>query len=209
MRSQRTYKERFFDACSLLMMWWWLTRAGLDQKPQLWRQTLESKDFRLSKTKTEYIRCQFSGDNLDDGDVSLDGQVIPMNDTFRYLRSMLQNNWWIDENVSHRIRAGWVKWRQASGILRNKVLNKLKGKYCRVTIRLTMMYDAEYWATKGPHIQKMSIAKMWMLRWICGHTRRDQIKNYDIRDKLGVAPIQEKLIQHRLRWLDHIQWSPP
>jgi hypothetical protein len=35
---------------------------------------------------------------------------------------------------------------------------------------------------------------MRMLRWICGHTRRDQLRNDDIRDKLGVAPIQEKLV---------------
>jgi hypothetical protein len=57
------------------------------------------------------MRCQFSGENSNDGDVSLDGRVVPMNDTFRYLRSMLQSDGEIDEDVSHRIRAGWVKWR--------------------------------------------------------------------------------------------------
>jgi hypothetical protein len=49
---------------------------------------------------------------------------------------------------------------------------------------------------------------MQMLRWICGHTRKDRIRNDDIRDKLGVAPIQEKLVQDRLRWFDHIQRRP-
>jgi hypothetical protein len=53
-------------------------------------------------------------------------------------------------------------------------------------------------ATKGQHVQKMSVAEMRMLRWICGHTRKEQIRNDDIRDKLGVAQIQEKLVQHRL-----------
>jgi hypothetical protein len=43
---------------------------GVDQKLELWRQTLELKGFRLSRTKIEYIRCQFSGENSDDGDVS-------------------------------------------------------------------------------------------------------------------------------------------
>jgi Reverse transcriptase (RNA-dependent DNA polymerase) len=63
---------------------------GVNQKLELWRQTFESKGFsRLNRTKTEYMRCQFSGENSDDGDVSLDGRVVPMNDTFRYLRSML------------------------------------------------------------------------------------------------------------------------
>jgi hypothetical protein len=45
----------------------------------------------------------------------------------------------------------------------------------------------------------MSVAEIRMLRWICGHTRKDRIRNDDIRDKFGVAPIQEKLVQHRLR----------
>jgi hypothetical protein len=40
---------------------------------------------------------------------------------------------------------------------------------------------------------------MRMLCWICDHTRKDRIRNDDIRDKLGVAPIQKKLVQHRLR----------
>jgi hypothetical protein len=65
-------------------------------------------------------------------------------------------------------------------------------------IRTVMIYGAEYWATKGQHDQKMSVAEMRMLRWICGHTRKDRIRNDNIMDKLGVAPIQEKLVQHRL-----------
>jgi hypothetical protein len=32
-----------------------------------------------------------------------------------------------------------------------------------------------------------------MLRWICGHTRLDLVRNDDIRDRLEVAPIEEKL----------------
>jgi hypothetical protein len=55
----------------------------------------------------------------------------------------------------------------------------------------------------------MSVAEMRTLRWICGHTRKDRIRNDDIRDKFGVTPIQEKIVQHRLRWFGHIQQRPP
>jgi hypothetical protein len=110
----------------------------------------------------------------DDGDVSLDRRVVPMNDTFRYLRSMLQSDGEIDEDTNHRIKIGWVKWRQASDILCNKnVPNKLKSKFNMMVIRPTLMYDVECSATKGQHIQKISVAKMWMLQWIYGHTRKD------------------------------------
>jgi hypothetical protein len=95
------------------------------------------------------MRCQFSGENSDDGDVSLDGRVVPMNDTFRYLGSILQSEGEIDGDVSHRIRAGWVKWRHASGILCDKkVSNKLKDKFYRTAIKPAMMYGAECWLQK-------------------------------------------------------------
>jgi hypothetical protein len=81
------------------------SRIEVNQKLELWRQILESKGFKLSRIKIEYMRCQFSGENSDDEDVSLDGRVVPMNDTFRYLGSMLQREGEIDEDVSHRIRA--------------------------------------------------------------------------------------------------------
>ena len=31
------------------------TRSGVNAKLELWRETLESKGFRLSRTKTEYV----------------------------------------------------------------------------------------------------------------------------------------------------------
>ena len=45
------------------------------------------------------------------GDVSLDGQVVVQKDTFRYLGSVLvlQKDGDIDEDVRHRISAGWLK----------------------------------------------------------------------------------------------------
>jgi hypothetical protein len=55
-----------------------------------WRKTLESKDFRLSRAKTEYMRGGFSTiTHEEEEEVILDGQVVPRKDTFRYLGSML------------------------------------------------------------------------------------------------------------------------
>ncbi|RCV17714.1 hypothetical protein SETIT_3G241500v2 [Setaria italica] len=102
-----------------------------------------------------------------------------------------------------------MKWRQVSGILYDKrVQLKLKGKFYRMVIRPAMLYDAECWPTKRQQVQQISVAEMRMLRWICDHTRRDRVRNEDIRDRLEVAPIEEKLIQHRLRWFGHVQRRP-
>ena len=126
------------------------SRTGVNRKLELWRQTLESKGFRLSRTKTEYMMCGFSTTRCEEEEVSLDGQVVPQKDTFRYLGSMLQEDGGIDEDVNHRIKAGWMKWRQASGILCDKrVPQKLKGKFYRTAVRPAMLYGAECWLTKG------------------------------------------------------------
>jgi hypothetical protein len=85
------------------------SRTEVDQKLELWRRTLEAKGFRLSRSKMEYMKCDFSATTQEEGDVRLDGQVVPKKDTFRYLGSMLQKNGVIDEDVSHRIKAGWLK----------------------------------------------------------------------------------------------------
>jgi hypothetical protein len=85
------------------------SRTGVDQKLELWRRTLEAKDFRLSRSKMEYMKCDFSAITQEEEDVRLDGQVVPKKDTFRYLGSMLQKNRDIDEDVSHRIKVGWLK----------------------------------------------------------------------------------------------------
>jgi hypothetical protein len=75
------------------------SRTGVDQKLELWRRTLEAKDFRLSRSKTEYMKCDFRATTQEEGDVRLDGQVVSKKDTFRYLWSMLQKNGDIDEDV--------------------------------------------------------------------------------------------------------------
>ena len=84
------------------------SRTGVNRKLELWRRMLESKGFRLSKTKTEYMMCDFSATRYERGDISLDGQVVVQKDIFRYLGSVLQKDDDIDEDVRHRISAGWL-----------------------------------------------------------------------------------------------------
>ncbi|KAF3664633.1 putative zinc transporter 4, chloroplastic-like [Capsicum annuum] len=77
----------------------------------------------------------------------------------------------IDEDITHRIGVGWMKWRLASGIL------------CGT---------------------KMKVEEMRMLRWMYGCTRKDRIRNEAIRDKVGVALVEAKMMEARLRWVGHV-----
>jgi len=47
-----------------------------------------------------------------------------------------------------------------------------------------------------------------MLRWMSGKTRHDRIRNDSIRERVGVTPIVEKLVENRLRWYGHVERRP-
>jgi hypothetical protein len=47
-----------------------------------------------------------------------------------------------------------------------------------------------------------------MLRWMSGKTRRDKIRNDTIRERVGVAPIVENLVENKLRWFVHVERRP-
>ena len=68
------------------------SRAGVNERLEVWRQALESKGFKLSKTKTEYLECKFSAEPGEVGvDVRLDSQVIPSRGSFKYLGSVIKD----------------------------------------------------------------------------------------------------------------------
>ncbi|KAH1250173.1 Craniofacial development protein 2 [Glycine max] len=127
----------------------------------------------------------------------------------RKTRDLDQDDGEIEGDVNHCIQAGWMKWRKASGVLCDaKVPLKLKGKFYRTAVRLAILYGTECWTVKSQHENKVGVAEMRMLRWMCGKTRQDKIRNEAIRERVGVAPIVEKMVENRLRWFGHVERRP-
>ncbi|KAL0906290.1 hypothetical protein M5K25_024773 [Dendrobium thyrsiflorum] len=185
------------------------TREGVEGKLELWRSTLESKGFRLSRSKTEYMVCNFSSNSSSGGFVTLGDQVINKSTRFRYLGSIIQSDGEIDGDIISRIQVGWLKWRNASGLLCDrKAPLKLKGKFYKTVVRPAMLYGAECWPLKEKHNIKLSVAEMRMLRWMSGFTLRDRMRNEHIREKVGIAPVEDKIRESRLRWFGHIKRRP-
>ena len=49
------------------------------------------------------------------------------------------------------------------------------------------------------------VAEIRMVRWMCGFTRIDRIRNGEIKDLANVAPIEDKMRESRLRWFGHVK----
>ena len=62
----------------------------MNEKLEVWRQTLESKGFRLSRSKTDYLEYKFRDSKQEDRVVvRLDSQDVCKKDSFKYLGSMI------------------------------------------------------------------------------------------------------------------------
>ncbi|XP_070025872.1 uncharacterized protein [Nicotiana sylvestris] len=138
------------------------TQYGVNTQLEVWRQTLESKGFKLNRSKKEYLECKLSGyTQEEEGEVRLDSQLIHLRGSFKYLGSIIQGDGEIDEDLTLLIEEGWMKWRLISGILCDKkVLPKLKGKFYKVVVRPMMLYGDEYWLVKIAHVHKMKVVEM-------------------------------------------------
>ncbi|KAH0468862.1 hypothetical protein IEQ34_002094 [Dendrobium chrysotoxum] len=184
------------------------TREGVEGKLELWRPMLESKGFCLSRSKTEYMECNFSSNRPSERIVTLGDQVINKSTRFRYLGSIVRSDGEIDGDIISRIQVRWLKWRNALDLCDRKVPLKVKGKLYKMVVRPAMLYGAECWPLKEKHNTKLSVAEMRMLRWMSGFTLRDRIRNEHIREKVGVAPVEDKIRESRLRWFVHIKRRP-
>jgi len=186
------------------------SREGVNTKLERWRGTLEAKGFRLSRSKTKYLYCRFSADEGGiAGEVAIEEANIPRVERFKYLGSIIQENGEIDEDINHRIKVGWQKWKNTFGILCDrKIPLRLKGRVYRMVVRPALLYGAECWPVKKLHVQRMRVAKIRMIRWMCGHTRLDKIRNEVIRGKIRVASIEDKMRESRLRWFGHVKRRP-
>nr|GEW85256.1 ataxia telangiectasia mutated family protein [Tanacetum cinerariifolium] len=141
--------------------------------------------------------------------VCIGDKILQPKESFWYLGSMLHKYGRIDEDVSNRIKAAWMKWRAATRVLcdRNVPL-KLKGKFYRVTIRPTMLYGSECWPITKAIANRVEVAELRMLRWTCGKTLFDMIPNRVYRVQLEVETIINKMRERRLRRFGHVRRRP-
>jgi len=128
------------------------------------------------------------------------GVVILRVEKLKYLGSIIEERGDIDTDINHHIRVGWKKCKKASGVLCDKKIPfRLKERVYRMVVQLALLYRAECWLIKKIQFQRLMVVEMRMIGWMFGYTKLDRIRNVVIRERVGVAPLEEKLRETRLR----------
>ena len=161
------------------------TREGVESKLEAWRKEMEDRGLKISRKKTEYM--VFNGEEgLED--ILLAGEKVKNVDIFRYLGSHLTSDRNLDPEINYRIQSGWRNWKNVSGVLCDKRISaRVKGKVYKTVVRPAMVYGAEAWPIKKSQEKKLDVAEMKMLRWMCGVTKVDRIRNKRIRGTTKVV----------------------
>nr|GEU36049.1 hypothetical protein [Tanacetum cinerariifolium] len=145
---------------------------GLNNRLESWRKALEDNGLRVSRENMKYLRYDF--------------------DRFGEHRSGR-----IDDDVAHRIRAGWTKWRATSGVLCDwRIPLKLKGKFYKVAIRPYMLYCSECWPIMKAHATRVEVVELRMLRDQNAPVRRVEAMKFEGSWRRG---------RPKLRWKDRLK----
>ena len=90
-----------------------------------------------------------------------------------------------------------------SGVLCDRKMNvKIKRKVC--SGKTSTGVQAETWESKKAQEKKLEVAKMRMVRWICGFSKLDKIRNERIRGTTKLGEITKKVRERRLKWYGHV-----
>ncbi|KAE8708554.1 homeobox-leucine zipper protein ATHB-12-like isoform X1 [Hibiscus syriacus] len=89
-----------------------------------WRSLTLRRHIRLDYGRhllCDTRRCSMVGnENDEDVEVCIEGHILPSKDCFKYLGSIIHKDGGVDDDVTYRIKAGWLKWRAATGVLCDK-----------------------------------------------------------------------------------------
>lgn len=181
------------------------TKDELQQRVQTWSDRFSQFGLRLNITKTEYMETVPSPDSI-----KVNDEDLTKTSMFRYLGSHLQSNGDIDGDVRARVNGAWMRWREVTGVLCDRKMPiRLKSKIYRTVVRPVALYGTESWPTTRTTEQRLHAMEMRMVRWIMGISLLDHMTNDTLRRRFGIAPIDEKMREGRLRWFGHVTRAAP
>jgi hypothetical protein len=81
----------------------------------------------------------------------------------------------------------------------------LKSKVYKTVIRPVLLYGSECWTLKMKEERKLFVTEMRMLIWMSCISLKDHIKNEEIRSRVKITSIVDKMMGSRLRWFGHVE----
>ena len=82
---------------------------------------------------------------------------------------------------------------------------KARGRVFSAGVRSVLLHASVTWALTSEDCNRLVRNDNAMVRWICSSRLVDKVPSALLRDRPGIASIEDLLRQGRLRWFGHIK----
>jgi hypothetical protein len=175
----------------------------LQTKLEAWNQSLTEHGLKLNKVKSEVMVVSRVPQTIS---ISIEGEQLKQTHQFKYLGMDFDRGAIKETAINERIS----KYSANVGLLYPLLKDKHIPTTCKVAIyisvlRPVLLYGCESWTLTSKFKSKVQAAEMRVLRLIKGVTRRDRLRNDDIRNELEVQNILTYIEETQLRWYGHVK----
>ena len=127
-------------------------------------------------------------------------------ESFVYLGDKLNAGGGCLSAVTARVRVGWMKFRDLSGVLCGRKWSvKMKGRVYKACVRAAMIYGGETWVMRKEEEGVLQRAERAMVRMMCGVKLRDRKSSVELMSMVGLSEDIVTLVRRsRLRWYGHV-----
>lgn len=186
------------------MMIWGETVEDVQIQLNAWSSVMERYGLKISREKSEVM--VFGRDANIAGDIELNGEPLKIVRNFRYLGSEIADDGRISYEITRRLQKGGNFYQTVKHLICDgKIPEKAKIMMYKMYYVPIMLYGAETWTMTEREWSRMQAGEMRFLRAIKGKTRRDRIRNEDIRRELNMESIRGKIENMRIRWFGHMK----
>ena len=182
------------------------TEEKLGQLVEEFGRVCRRRKLRVNVGKSKVMRCtrELGGRRLN---IGLDGEQLEEVDCFKYLGSSIAANGRVESEVKARVNEvgkvlGGLKQMFGCRSLRMNVKKRL---YEGIAVP-TALYGAETWNMGMADKKRLDVVEMRCLRSMCGVTRRDRVRNEEVRRRTGVTrELSGRAEQSVLKWFGHVE----
>lgn len=176
----------------------------LQENLNIWNETMKEEGMKMNMNKTKIL--VIGNPDIGTG-VKVDDTRIEQVKSFKYLGTMIDRTGRQDAEINERIEKT-IRLYYAMNqkfIKKKEITKQTKIKIYNTIYRPVLTYGCESWTLTSNQRSKIQATEMKYLRGVVGKTRRDRVRNEQIREELGVQPIMEFIEQRQLSWWGHLQ----
>ena len=181
------------------------TKEELQNAVTVWADEIKNKGMTLNVSKSKWMKITKGGES-EDLDISWEGKQVEQVTEYTYLGVKICNNGKIEQEINNRIaKANNIYYQLNNTILGKKEINtKTKLQVYNSIYVPTLTYGSESWIINKRIESRITASEMKCLRKIQGVTKRDKLRNQNIRNQLQTKPVVENIIEKSLKWIGHV-----